>query len=62
MSQSLFKQLFLAGSAFIATTTQAQIVDPQNVLIKDVILVASDEQGEDAVVNILIVHWASTGG
>ena len=55
MAQSIFKQLFLAGLAFIATTTQAQVVDPQNVLIKNVILVASDEQDEDAVVNILIV-------
>lgn len=55
MVQSIFKQLFLAGLAFIATTTQAQIVDPQNVLIKNVILLDSDEQDAGSIVNILIV-------
>jgi len=39
---------------FLAGTTHGQIVDPQNVLIRNVHLVVADETVEDVLVNILI--------
>ena len=45
---------FVSVFLFTAGYAGAQVVDPQNVLIRNVHLVAADEAGEEFVINILI--------
>jgi len=46
--------LFAFLAMFIAVSATAQVVDPQNVLIRNVHLVVADEAVEEVLVNILI--------
>jgi phosphate-selective porin OprO/OprP len=47
-------RVFLCASLVLATAVHAQIVDPQNVLIKNVYLVAGGDATEGIAVNLLI--------